>query len=1461
MQTGWRLERTYLTGAGFPESRLEGLSINWSDPFEPTGHAALWADNGTGKTTITALRFGLYLPHARDFIRGESDRSLAKLVRSGDVCHVVEQATRVVDGELQRIVMGMVTDWADGGTQDVDNPRRLQRDFYGWVTYGSGPTIQDLPFRTSVGRRATHAQFVEAVRGMLPNGGALPPHRPSDHQRAWGDWLAAAGVDVEQLRFQSDMNASEGGVDHVMRFPDSDACVRWLIGATTPTTTVEQIGKSIEVLRANAAARPRWSDELTLWESLTEPLLRLAIAHDQVAVHRRAVATAEVNAAAVVADSEATLAALDVEEANASEKHEEHERLRREAGATARRAQAHRLRMRLRAAELRATVAAALADKRRSDRDRMVRELAGWRLVQDVLDANTARSHLAGLKARLEAAEKHTSELREEEQRHLHALARLLTDHRDRAADDHRAAKEQRGRAATALATAQDEQRKAVAAHATAGEQLRRVAEQITESERILSEAVTTGLLREGADPVMVEAGWTERAATALRNREAADQALKAADKQADAQQKTMTEAQNAVVAAQHDVENGERQLQQVNDRVRALEEDERVQDAVGDSGIELWTARSALTDALSQRAETADRDAAEARTAVGEARRTLDAVGADGLLPASALVEEAVRRCQDADVPAWPGWRWLADTMSPQAAQSFASARPDIASGVVVSHPDHFHRALDAIDDLDTDTAVWVGAVLDSEAAVSPSAGDHSDGTLARVLLPHPGTYDREAAGDMIAAAENALTSATLRLHEAGQRATDARSALAALTQFWKDLPEDPRTAVQEKIRSAQVRREAARSDEQTAADALQNLTQLKQEHQAARDAAQELIDRATEKRRLLIPVTSAADTLSGVRAKLPGLRTAEAEHRRRVDQLGKEIPALTTAAEQARDQVRVHARRRDDAADELRSAGLSATTDGTIPTDDAPTIRARLKSVTSALEDAAVDPELRQRATDARQLVADLDAKLDADIDLRHLAERFASTDDTRHPVALATATRQAEHREAEAREEYAKASQAAETAKREHQRQAEERADRSSPDIEGFPSADLVAEADEADGFADQLDELAAQSLLTQRSAEQLARNAENAATAARQSAQLVEASVGALRYLTDPVLTGRRADDIAALTTRISAVSERVRESRKHLTDSEQARQREASAVRAHANSPQARKVEAAEDSRVIDLISRLRGDEQLPAEAERIAGELEQRAVSLRDDLDRHDRDVHTCAVMLHVQASRALDRLRAYQNQSRLPDGLGEWSERRFVVIEHEKAPADESVAIDRVARIVHALLTPGAGRSDAQSLLFAATRALVDAPFRVRLLKPHIDLSLDRVDVAELKNFSGGQRVTAGVLLYATMTKVRALSDTTSVGWLWLDNPFGQASADQFVRTMRRAADQLGLQLLFTAAPKDKGALSMFDRTIMLGRRSRPSSGEKVVVVDDQSRELTDLVLVQRDVRAVLGE
>jgi hypothetical protein len=46
-----------------------------------------------------------------------------------------------------------------------------------------------------------------------------------------------------------------------------------------------------------------------------------------------------------------------------------------------------------------------------------------------------------------------------------------------------------------------------------------------------------------------------------------------------------------------------------------------------------------------------------------------------------------------------------------------------------------------------------------------------------------------------------------------------------------------------------------------------------------------------------------------------------------------------------------------------------------------------------------------------------------------------------------------------------------------------------------------------------------------------------------------------------------------------------------------------------------------------------------------------------------------------------------------------------------------------------------------------------------------------------------------------------------------------------------------------------------------MFDRVITLGRRTRPSSKEKVVVIDKGEREIVDLTLIQKDVLTVLGE
>ncbi|MFE7115525.1 hypothetical protein ACFU99_08895 [Streptomyces sp. NPDC057654] len=1462
MGNAWRLERTYLTGAGFPESRLEGLDLTWSDPFERTQHSAIWAENGTGKTTITALRFALYLPHSWDFIRGDSDRSLAKLVRSGDVCHVVEQATRLVGDEPQRIVMGMVAHWTDDGVQDLDHPRKLQREYYGWLTHGPGPTISNLPFRNRQGRRTTHNQFANAVRALLPEGGVLPPHRPSEHHEAWLKWLSAADIDLDQSRFQAKMNESEGGVDQKMRFADSDAFVQWLLGATTPTRTVERISESIDVLRVHAAARPRWLNELRLWEQVGEQLARLADGHDRVLEQQGALKEAKSRGAAMVADAEATLAVLTRNESRADAERAEHGRNVKTAISVARRAGAHQVRMRVRGAELRSENAAAIAKKQRAERDKAASSLAAWELVVTVREARAARAHLAGLNEQLATLQKEAAELQGDERQHRHDLARVLTDLREQATAELNKARRQHKRAVSEAEMATASLHEALAQRAKATEQVHQAEERESASQQVIAKATTSGLLPEGASPAALDTSWAEHITATRRERRAADETLRSIDERITQEQAHAARANRRAIAVRADADNARQRLVQTDDRVLRLTEDERLRDAVGDTIIELWAARPALTESLRQRAEAADRDAGRARAEAAAARRTLDSVGSDGLLPSSPLVEELVRLCVDSDVPAWTGWGWLASTLLPQAAAAFTKARPEIASGIVLARPDHLEKALAAVSSRPLDTAVWIGAVSDPEAAVTRDAAAQGDGTHGRVLLPHPGTYDRDAAGEMVHTATRAKEEAELERRAAIQRAGEARDALATLTHLWKEMPTDPRPDFTTRIRISAEQLAAAEADERDAQGELRELAQNKEQRQRQRDAAQAVIEEISEQRRLLVPVIDAAAALADTRERLPALLDVASRATGRIDTLDHQLPRLQLSADEAGELVKAMKRRRDDASEALRSAHLSSTVDGPVPTEDPETIRARLTATVAALQRAVIDQDLLGNIETARAQVADLDAVLDDAAEYRQQAEEYAGTEAARHPVALAGAVRRAKATEAQARETYARAQHDMQAAHEVLRQLLDERTARTAtPDLKGFPSAAEVTTAADADRLAELLGTRVTQSQETQQTEEARLHAAQAAAREAAQANQLVDTTVNSLRYLADSSVAGHPADDVTALVGDINQATNRLRFAQQALADGERSEIEATTAVHALANESRAHDVADAQDPHVVDLITRLRSDAHLPADARHLAGQLEQRAASLRDDLDRHDQNVHDCARILHIQVSKALTRLRSYQNQSRLPEGLGDWSNRHFVLISHDKPPENEQVAIDRITRVIHSLLVPGSRSSSGpDSLLFAATRALFDNPFQVRILKPHTDLRLDRVNVADLKNFSAGQRVTAGVLLYAAMTKVRSMNETSAIGWLWLDNPFGQASADQFVRTMRRAADEMDVQLLFTAAPMDKGALSMFDRTIALNRRSRPATGEKIVVIDDGEREVVDLTVIQRDVMKVLG-
>jgi hypothetical protein len=107
---------------------------------------------------------------------------------------------------------------------------------------------------------------------------------------------------------------------------------------------------------------------------------------------------------------------------------------------------------------------------------------------------------------------------------------------------------------------------------------------------------------------------------------------------------------------------------------------------------------------------------------------------------------------------------------------------------------------------------------------------------------------------------------------------------------------------------------------------------------------------------------------------------------------------------------------------------------------------------------------------------------------------------------------------------------------------------------------------------------------------------------------------------------------------------------------------------------------------------------------------------------------------------------------------------------------------------------------------------------------------------------VTELATFSGGEQLTAAILLYCTLARLRAQARPTqsAAGMLTLDNPIGKSSNVTLLRLQRRVADAMGVQLVYTTAVDDREAVGVLPHWIRLrNERSDTRTGNQHVEVD----------------------
>jgi hypothetical protein len=127
-------------------------------------------------------------------------------------------------------------------------------------------------------------------------------------------------------------------------------------------------------------------------------------------------------------------------------------------------------------------------------------------------------------------------------------------------------------------------------------------------------------------------------------------------------------------------------------------------------------------------------------------------------------------------------------------------------------------------------------------------------------------------------------------------------------------------------------------------------------------------------------------------------------------------------------------------------------------------------------------------------------------------------------------------------------------------------------------------------------------------------------------------------------------------------------------------------------------------------------------------------------------------------------------------------------------------------------------------------------------------MLKPDAVLRDERVRMAEISDvFSGGQLLTAAIILYCTMAWLRAAehgrAQRQHAGVLFLDNPIGRASAGYLLELQLTVAKKLGVQLVYTTGLFDLNALSVFPLIIRLRNDADLRAGMKYLRVDDEIR------------------
>jgi hypothetical protein len=874
---------------------------------------------------------------------------------------------------------------------------------------------------------------------------------------------------------------------------------------------------------------------------------------------------------------------------------------------------------------------------------------------------------------------------------------------------------------------------------------------------------------------------------------------------------------------------------------------------------VDLWADPALLLDRLSTLAEAAAGRRLATELRVAGDRRAVAHLTRERLLPPAVDVEHVLVLLENAGIrSASSGWQVLRGTRSTAERAALVIAHPELAGGVLLTEPDELERAREVL----TAAEVTLPVVVASTAAL--------DGTRpreGRLVVPGPtALHDEDAAAVELDRRDRRLADADQEIAACRGDEHAARETIARYQQFLQRWPSHVRDQVYEAVQQATAAAETAAADliaagrQMTEAEDTRNgaegrvqiVRQIAEQAERAADRASELARQWAQRNGWEEQRASAQATREGAEAEEASLR-AQAEHAE------SDIQAQVARRSEA-------ASRRAHYADQLRIWALTPTSAGQVPEVTVDALVHAYQEAQQRLSDARPDSALlneqRQHRADLAAATAERDGHGQ---DVIAQAKALLASDQGQTPEMRAAAAKRAEELQAERQRQVGAARsefQAATEALRDRQRSLKDRAtldEEPATRQEAERLAEVLAEAVTEANTERGRREAQHKALLGQieeriRDAKQLRGAADDLLQALRNHQQVTGRSAEAITPA-EAAWPGRPEDAAAARRAAVGQMDGAGAERAGAL----QAR----TAALANVD-----KIAAAQKYvRLFEggapLLDRLTADpeEIRAAAAARLAEQLALRASTIEKDLAEIDQHRATIAQLLVGRVREVVRELRQLQNQSRLPDGLDEWTGRTYLAIRHADLPADPQQLSARVLTVVDRLTRSGGkGKSDGMALLFDALLAAVGPDgFAVGILKPHKRLRNMRVPVEEIRRFSGGQKVTAALVIFAALVRMREvnrhreLRRSESGAPLLLDNPIGKASAGTLIEVQRRVAQRCGLQLIYTTGVADLGALGQFTCVLRMDGKENLRTGAHHVTAAEKTILVEGVRLVQR--------